>query len=63
VPSLKGATYFIEREYLVSRKGQNVLARWRIALFSFMSRNSAHAIDRFQIPADSLVELGRRIEL
>lgn len=63
VPPLKGATYFIEREYLVSRRRRNVLARWRIALFSFMSRNSAHAIDRFQIPAESLVELGRRIEL
>jgi len=28
-----------------------------------MSRNSAHAIDRFKIPSSALVEIGRRIEL
>ncbi len=63
VPSLRGATYFIERENLVSRKGRNFLGRWRVALFSFMARNSVHAIDRFNIPSNALVELGRRIEL
>jgi KUP system potassium uptake protein len=34
-----------------------------VALFSFMSRNSAHAIDRFKIPSNLLIEIGRRIEL
>jgi KUP system potassium uptake protein len=63
VPALDGATYFIERENFVSRESRNFLGRWRVALFSFMSRNSAHAIDRFRIPSDALVELGHRIEL
>jgi KUP system potassium uptake protein len=63
VPALDDASYFIERESFVSREGRNVLGRWRVALFSFMSRNSAHVIDRFSIPSDALFELGRRIEL
>jgi KUP system potassium uptake protein len=63
LPALDDATYFIERENFVSRQRRSVLGRWRVALFSFMSRNSAHAIDRFKIPSNALVELGRRIEL
>jgi KUP system potassium uptake protein len=63
VPVLDGASYYIERYDLVSRKHRSLLSRWRIALFSFMSRNSAHAIDRFKIPSNALIEIGRRIEL
>ena len=63
VPVLDEASYYIERGDFGSRKHRNPLSRWRIALFSFMSRNSAHAIDRFKIPASALTEIGRRIEL
>lgn len=63
VPVLDGASYFIERDDLITRKNRNLLSRWRVALFSFMSRNSAHAIDRFKIPSSALIEIGRRIEL
>ena len=63
VPVLEKASYFIERGDLISRKHRNFLTRWRVALFSFMSRNSAHAIDRFKIPSRALTEIGRRIEL
>jgi KUP system potassium uptake protein len=63
VPILDEASYYIERNDLVSRKHRNPLSRWPIALFSFMSRNSAHAIDRFKIPSSALIEIGRRIEL
>ena len=63
VPVLDEASYYIERGDFSSRKHRNPLSRWRIALFSFMSRNSAHAIDRFKIPSSALVEIGRRIEL
>jgi KUP system potassium uptake protein len=63
VPVLDEASYYIERGDFSSRKHRNPLLRWRIALFSFMSRNSAHAIDRFKIPASALIEIGRRIEL
>src|SRR5947208_7155124 len=63
VPVLAEASYYIERGDFISRKHRNPLSRLRIALFSFMSRNSAHAIDRFKIPSSTLVEIGRRIEL
>jgi KUP system potassium uptake protein len=56
-------TYFVERNDLVSRHHRNPISRWRVVLFSFMFRNSAHAIDRFKIPPNSLIEIGRRIEL
>jgi KUP system potassium uptake protein len=63
VPVLDEASYYIERNDLISRKHRDPLSRWPIALFSFMSRNSAHAIDRFKIPSSALIEIGRRIEL
>ncbi|WP_245502114.1 potassium transporter Kup [Bradyrhizobium betae] len=63
VPVLDKASYYIERGDFSSHKHRNLLAQCRIALFSFMSRNSAHAIDRFKIPSSALVEIGRRIEL
>ena len=63
VPDVSEAVYYIERNDLVSRKHRHILSRWRVALFSFMSRNSAHAIDRFKIPSSALMEIGRRVEL
>ena len=63
LPVLNTATYYIERYDPISRQHRNPLSRWRVALFSFMSRNSAHAIDRFKIPSGALIEIGRRIEL
>jgi KUP system potassium uptake protein len=63
VPVLDEASYFIERYDVISRKNRNALSRLRVALFSVMSRNSAHAIDRFKVPSAALTEIGRRIEL
>jgi KUP system potassium uptake protein len=63
VPIPDDASYYIERNDLISRKHRNPLSRLSLALFSFMSRNSAHAIDRFKIPSSALIEIGRRIEL
>lgn len=63
VPVLDEASYYIERSDLVSGNHRNPLSRWRVKLFSFMSRNSAHAVDRFKIPSNALTEIGRRIEL
>jgi len=63
VPVLEKASYFIERGDLISCNHRNLLPRWRVALFSFMSRNSAHAIDRFKILSGALIEIGRRMEL
>jgi KUP system potassium uptake protein len=63
VPVLDNASYYIERNDLISGKHRNPLSRWSLGIFSFMSRNSAHAIDRFKIPPSALTEIGRRIEL
>jgi KUP system potassium uptake protein len=63
LPVVDKPIYFVERNDIVSRLHRNPISRWRVALFSFMFRNSAHAIDRFKIPANSLIEIGRRIEL
>lgn len=63
LPVLEKPTYFVERNDLAGRQHRNPISRWRVALFSFMFRNSVHAIDRFKIPANSLIEIGRRIEL
>ena len=53
----------VERDEIAGRRGASYWWRWRRALFAFMFRNSAHALDRFGLPADSLVEIGRRIEM
>jgi KUP system potassium uptake protein len=63
IPAWDEPTYYIERHDPIGRQGRSVVSRWRIALFAFMSRNSAHAVDRFRIPSNALVEIGRRIEL
>jgi KUP system potassium uptake protein len=61
--SLEGSLYFVERDEIAGRRNASYWWRWRRALFAFMFRNSAHAVDRFGLPADSLVEIGRRIEM
>ncbi|APG09777.1 potassium transporter Kup [Bradyrhizobium japonicum] len=63
LPAWDRPTFYIERYDAVSRSKRPWLSRWRVALFAFMSRNSAHAVDRFRIPSKELVEIGRRIEL
>jgi KUP system potassium uptake protein len=63
LPDVGKAIYYIERDDIASRRRRRILSRWRTTLFSFMFRNAAHAIDRFRIPSDALVEIGRRIEL
>lgn len=50
LPVLDKPMYFVERNDLVSRHHRNPIFRWRVSIFSFMFRNSAHAIDRFKIP-------------
>jgi KUP system potassium uptake protein len=63
LPTWERPTYFIERIDAVSRPKRNLVSRFRVALFAFMARNAAHAVDRFRIPTNALVEIGRRIEL
>lgn len=56
------ASFYLGRETLIitNRPG---MARWRKALFSFLSRNARTATAYFDIPANRVVELGAQIEL
>jgi len=55
-------TYFLGRENLIvgRRRGP---ARWRRAIFAWMSRNAQAATPYFHIPPNRVVELGAQIEL
>jgi KUP system potassium uptake protein len=39
------------------------MARWRLHLFAFLSRNAQPATKFFGIPPDRVVEMGAQIEL
>jgi KUP system potassium uptake protein len=55
-------SYFLGRETLLTT-GNSGMARWRKALFSFLSRNARPATHFFRIPTNRVVELGIRVEL
>jgi KUP system potassium uptake protein len=56
-------SFFLGRETLVITDEKANLAKWRKALFAFMSRNARPANAFFQIPSNRVVELGTQIEL
>jgi len=55
-------TYFLGKETLLT-SGTAKMARWRKALFAFMSRNASNPTSYFGIPPNRVVELGAQIEL
>ncbi|HEY8080302.1 MAG TPA: potassium transporter Kup [Labilithrix sp.] len=55
-------SFFLGRETLLITDKRG-MAKWRKALFSFMSRNARPANAFFQIPSNRVVELGTQIEL
>jgi KUP system potassium uptake protein len=55
--------YFAARDSVVRCKDSSYLWHWQQLLFAFMYRNAVHAADRFSLPADSLVEISRRVEV
>jgi KUP system potassium uptake protein len=63
LPAWEEPVYYVERYDAVSSGNRSWQSRWRVAVFAFMSRNSVRAVDRFRIPSNSLVEIGRRVEL
>jgi KUP system potassium uptake protein len=56
-------TFFAARDEIVSHPTHSRLSWWRCALFGFLYRNSVHVVDRFDLPAEDLVEVGRVISL
>jgi len=55
-------SYFLSRDIIVPDIG-GAMPRWRDQLFSVMSRNASSAVEYFQIPANSVIELGSRVQI
>jgi KUP system potassium uptake protein len=61
--SLADAVFFGAHDDVVPAKGRPRLPAWRRMLFAFMYRNAVRAPDRFDLPADRFLEVGRQVEL
>jgi KUP system potassium uptake protein len=59
---IEGTTFFLGRETVIASDRPG-MARWRAALFSFMSRNAMRATAFFKIPPNQVFEVGAQIEL
>jgi KUP system potassium uptake protein len=57
------AIYFGSRDTVVCSKRHSWLVRAGLRLFMLMFRNSVRAVDLFNIPRESFVEVGRQIEI
>ncbi|MFZ3087498.1 MAG: KUP/HAK/KT family potassium transporter, partial [Methylotenera sp.] len=55
-------SYFVSRETVISgQEGQ--MAKWRDNLFALMSRNAGSVVGYFNIPSNSVIELGSRVHI
>ena len=55
-------SYYLGRETLLTG-GRSPMARWRKALFAFLSRNARPATQYFHLPPNRVVVIGAQIEL
>ncbi len=55
-------SYFISRETIISGPGGK-MAKWRDDLFALMSRNANSVVSYFNIPSNSVIELGSRVNI
>jgi KUP system potassium uptake protein len=60
---LDDAMFFGARDEVVPAKSHPRLSAWRRMLFAFMYRNAVRAPDRFDLPADRFLQVGRQVEL
>ena len=60
---LNDAIYFAAHDEVVRSKTHPRLPAWRRMLFSVMYRNAVRAPDRFDLPADKFLEIGRQVAL
>jgi KUP system potassium uptake protein len=61
--NLDDAVYFASRDDIVRKTDPPRLATWRRMLFAAMYRNAVRTPDRFDLPADKFLEVGRQIAL
>jgi KUP system potassium uptake protein len=55
-------SYFVSRETIISGH-DGAMAKWRDDLFGLMSRNAGSVVDYFNIPSNSVIELGSRVHI
>jgi KUP system potassium uptake protein len=55
-------SYFVSRETVISGPGGS-MAKWRDDLFAVMSRNAGSVVGYFNIPSNSVIELGARVHI
>jgi len=60
---LDNAIFVASRDLVVHKSGSKVLRRGRLGLFAFLYRNAVKAVDRFNLPANNVVEIARQIEI
>jgi KUP system potassium uptake protein len=60
---LGNAVYFGARDQIARKSRESRMSRWRVSLFAFLYRNAVKAVDRFNLPSQSVVEIGRQIEV
>ncbi|MGE3724243.1 MAG: potassium transporter Kup [Candidatus Sericytochromatia bacterium] len=59
----ENTTYFLGHQTLLMEKHRTAMARWRKALFAFMSRNAWSAAGFFKLPTERVIEVGMHIEI
>jgi KUP system potassium uptake protein len=62
IGSVEHVTFFLGRENLIATQHPG-MARWRVGLFAFLTRNAQPATKFFNIPPDRVFEIGAQIEL
>jgi KUP system potassium uptake protein len=62
IGSVEHVTFFLGRENLIATQHPG-MARWRVGLFAFLTRNAQPATKFFNIPPDRVMEIGAQIEL
>jgi KUP system potassium uptake protein len=60
---LDEALYFASRDEVIRSDDHARLPSWRRRLFAFMYRNAVRAPDRFDLPQDRYLEIGRQVAL
>jgi KUP system potassium uptake protein len=60
---LARAVYFGARDEVIRSKSAPLLSRWRQMLFGVLYRNAIHTVNRFQLPVQQFVEIGRQLDL
>lgn len=56
-------SYFLGRQKLIPSVDHPGMARWREALFAWMSKSSESAMESFKLPTNRVVELGSQLQI